>query len=47
MKKNNPSVAVYTDGRWTITVRFKKTWQARMFHWLLNMSRTHEGAREY
>lgn len=47
MKKSNPSVAVYKDGRWMTTVIFNKTWKAYLFHWLLNMSWSHEGSREY
>lgn len=44
---NTPYVGVYLDGVWHLDVLFKKTWQARVFHWILNKSVDTSGVRHY
>lgn len=43
------SVGVYysSSGHRSDTVTFKYWWQAYLFHWLLNSSKSHMGTREY
>lgn len=40
-------VGVYHYGQRTSTVSFKRKWQAKLFHLLLNRSLNHAGTREY
>lgn len=40
-------VGLYQHGRYESTVAFKRKWQARLFHLLLNRSLNHAGTREY
>ncbi len=48
-KNAEPWVGVYSpEGRWLTDVIFKYKWQARLFHLLLNASKTwHAGTRHY
>lgn len=40
-------VGVYFLGRFQSEVAFKRKWQARLFHLLLNRSLNHAGTRDY
>lgn len=43
----NAAVGVYRNGEWFITVTFKRKWQARLFHFLLNQTDEWAGVRDY
>jgi len=48
MTTTSNDVEIYFEsGRWAITVSFTHKWQARLFHILLNNSKTHNGRRGY
>ena len=41
-------ISVYNvNGHWAIDVVFPKSWQARVFHWVLNKSHSHLGSRAF
>lgn len=44
---HRPTVDVYDNGHFVTQVMFKKKWQARLFHELLNRSVLHAGVRVY
>lgn len=46
MKPKYFDVGVYYDSQRSDTVTFKKRWQQRVFHWLLNKSVFHNGSTE-